>query len=268
MAEQELTGTGELARRRPGRPSLSNEQLLDKALDLFLEKGFAGTSIDAITAAAGMAKRTVYARYGDKEALFKAALTRAIDEWLVPIERLRAEEGDDFEASLTRIGTILVANVLSPAGLRLLRLTNSESVSMPEVALDNVRRGTEPTLAYLADLFRRRLGGPDGSFPEADDAAQAFLSIVVSGPASNAAWGMRMDPTMVDSHTRYAVRLFLHGVLASTAGAGSEATASPGLALRAGGDDAESLRRMLREVEQALDEARSRIAQAGRLVGE
>src|SRR3546814_9887786 len=80
------------ARRRPGRPSLSNEELLDKALDLFLEKGFSGTSIDAICASAGMAKRTVYARYGDKESLFKAALSRAIAEWIVPIDRLRAQE--------------------------------------------------------------------------------------------------------------------------------------------------------------------------------
>ena len=32
-------------RRGPGRPTLSNEALLDKALDIFLEKGFERTSI-------------------------------------------------------------------------------------------------------------------------------------------------------------------------------------------------------------------------------
>src|SRR5438067_6045932 len=84
--------------RGPGRPTLSNEELLDKALDIFLEKGFERTSIDAITAAAGMAKRTVYLRYGDKTALFKAALERAIDEWIVPIESLQAAESEDLEA--------------------------------------------------------------------------------------------------------------------------------------------------------------------------
>src|SRR5262245_28968785 len=87
-------------RRRPGRPTLSNEQLLDTALDLFLEQGFERTSIDAITSAAGMAKRTVYLRYGDKESLFRAALERAIEDWIVPIERLRAAERDDFEETL------------------------------------------------------------------------------------------------------------------------------------------------------------------------
>lgn len=231
-------------RRRPGRPSLSNEELLDKALDLFLEKGFAGTSIDAICATAGMAKRTVYARYGDKETLFKAALSRAIEDWLVPIDTLRAQESEDFEASLTRIGALLVENVLGAAGLRLLRLTNAESVTMPEIAMENVRLGTEPTLAYLADLFRRHLG-----LEEAQDAAQAFLSLVVGGPASNAAWGMRLDPGSVERHVRYSVRLFLHGVLDRAAQTGQ-------------GD----LRRLLREAEDGLALARQKVEQAGRLV--
>ncbi|KHK92533.1 TetR/AcrR family transcriptional regulator [Novosphingobium malaysiense] len=239
-------------KRRPGRPSLSNEELLDKALDLFLEKGFAGTSIDAICTAAGMAKRTVYSRYGDKETLFKAALSRAIDEWIVPIDRLREQESEDFEASLIRIGEILVTNVLGPAGLRLLRLTNSESVTMPEISLENVRRGTEPTLQYLADLFRRRLGDENGNFPDAEEAAQAFLSIVVGGPASNAAWGMNIDMASVERHTRYCVRLFLHGLL--------EESASPPE------NEAGQLRRLLRDAEDRLGEARGRIEEATRLV--
>jgi AcrR family transcriptional regulator len=245
------------ARRRPGRPSLSNEELLDKALDLFLEKGFAGTSIDAICAAAGMAKRTVYARYGDKEALFKAALGRAIDDWLVPIERLRAQESDDLEVTLQRIGAILVENVLGPAGLRLLRLTNAESVTMPEIAAENVRRGTDPTLRYLADLFRRRMGGPNAHFPEAEDAAQAFLSIVVGGPASNAAWGLRMEPASVEKHTYYCVHLFLRGLLN---GQGAPEAKVAG--------DAAPARRALREAQDALAEVSRRVEEAGRLMGE
>jgi AcrR family transcriptional regulator len=208
---EDRTGRGEA--RRPGRPTLSDAQLLDIALDLFLENGFERTSIDAITAAAGMAKRTVYARYGDKETLFKAALNRAIEDWLVPVERLRAAEQDDLEKTLLAIARMLLANILSPAGMRLLRLSNAVSVSMPEIAANNTRMGTEPTLAYLADLFRRRLLPPDAPAPEADEAALAFLHLVVGGPASTAAWGVVLDEAAVERHTRYCVRLFLHGAL-------------------------------------------------------
>jgi TetR/AcrR family transcriptional repressor of mexJK operon len=213
VAQKARTSAGAPNGRRPGRPTLSDEQLLDIALDLFLENGFDRTSIDAITAAAGMAKRTVYARYGDKETLFKAALTRAIDDWLVPVERLRAAECEGLEATLLKIARILLTNILSPAGMRLLRLSNAVSVNMPEIAASNTQMGTEPTLAYLADLFRRHLLPPDAPEPEADEAALAFLHLVVGGPASTAAWGVVMDDAAIDRHTRYCVRLFLHGAL-------------------------------------------------------
>ncbi|TAL02040.1 MAG: TetR/AcrR family transcriptional regulator [Rhodospirillaceae bacterium] len=200
------------AKRRPRRPSLSNEAFLARALDLFLEQGFERASIEAITAAAGIAKRTVYLRYGDKKSLFKAALQRAIEEWIVPVERLREVENGDLEASLLAIGQILVDNILSPAGLRLLRLTNAESGRMPEIGAYNVHQGTDPTIAYLADLLRRHIGQGGTGFPEAEDAAETFLHLVVGGPANAAAWGVVRDKAAIDRRIRYSVRIFLHGL--------------------------------------------------------
>jgi len=229
--------------RRPRRPSLSNEAFLDKALDLFLEQGFERTSIEAITASAGMAKRTVYLRYGDKTSLFKAALQRAIEDWIVPVERLRAAERGDLETSLLAIGQILVDNILSPAGLRLLRLTNAESGRMPEIGDYTVHQGTDQTIAYLADLFRRHLG----DFAEAEDAAEAFLNLVVGGPANAAAWGVAQDPATISRRTRYSVRLFLHG-LAPT---------------KAPVDEVAQLRRLLAETMAQLDRAMAALERGG-----
>lgn len=199
-------------RRRPGRPTLSNEALLDTALDLFLDNGFERTSIDGIAAAAGMAKRTIYARYGDKTSLFKAALQRAIEEWIVPTNRLAAADAGDLEDALLAVGRILVANLMSPAGLRLIRLTNAESGRMPEIGVYNVELGTQPTIDWLSALFRRRLGDRIDA-ADAVSAAEAFLHLVVGGPAIDAAWGLARDEAAVDRHTRFAVRLFLRGLL-------------------------------------------------------
>lgn len=212
-------------RQGPGRPTLSNEELLDKAIDLFLEKGFERTTIDAITASAGMAKRTVYLRYGDKTALFKAALQRAIQDWIVPVERLRAAESDDVEETLLRVGQILVENLLTPAGLRLLRITNAESVRMPEIGAYTTQRGTEPTIAYLADLIQRRIPyRSDIANPQ--EAAFAFLYLVACGPATMAAWGLVLDKDALDRHTQYCVRLFLYGLLPREASAANGAVRS------------------------------------------
>lgn len=202
--------------RRPGRPTLSNEELLDKALDLFLEQGFERTSIDAIAAAAAMAKRTIYLRYGDKESLFRAALERAIEEWIVPIEQLRAAESDDLEATLLEVGRILVTNIMTPEGLRLLRITNAESARMPEIGTYTYQHGTGRTITYLADLFQRRIGPDTVDTGQWNEAAIAFLYLVVCGPPTMTVWGMTLDDDTIDSHTSYCVRLFLYGLLPRT----------------------------------------------------
>lgn len=204
--------------RSPGRPTRKqtearNDQLLETSLDLFLQQGFERTTIEAITAAVGMAKRTVYARYGDKETLFRTALQRAIDEWIVPIDRLREAESDDFEETLLAIGRILVANILSREGMRLMRITNAESIRMPEIGEHALRQGTGPTVAYLADLLQRRLPERFGDEVEAKDVAYSFLQLVAGGPANIIAWGVTLTEEQIDRQTRTNVRLFLHGVL-------------------------------------------------------
>lgn len=239
---------GETVRRRPGRPSLSNEELLDKALDLFLEKGFAGTSIEAICAAASMAKRTVYARYGDKETLFKAALVRAIEEWIVPTEALRAQEVPDLEETLRRIGTLLVENALSPAGYRLLRLTNAEAMTLPHITTENVRLSTGPTREYLTDLFRRRSGGPEGTFGDPINAADAFFNLIVIGPVSIAGWGVKFDTEAIERHVAYSTHLFLRGAFD-----------------RKDANGAEQVRHLLQQAGEGLEQARLNMEQAARL---
>ncbi|MDE8650884.1 TetR/AcrR family transcriptional regulator [Novosphingobium album (ex Liu et al. 2023)] len=237
IREAESEGRPVAAARRPGRPSLSNVDLLDKAFELFQQHGFEGTSIDAITAATGMAKRTIYARYGDKDSLFKAALQRAIEEWLVPVERLRAAETDDLEETLLRIGRMLVANIMNPAGLRLLRITNAESSRRPEIGVFTYNQGTKQTIAYLADLFRRRIGPATVPIDEWKEAAIAFLNSVVSGPSTKTAWGLTFDQATIDKLIVSYVRLFMYGLVPRQ---GEPAHDPPAPPPPAGPDDPES----------------------------
>lgn len=193
---------------------MRNLELLDHALDLFSENGYERTTVDDIAASLGMAKRTIYNQYGDKKSLFIAALQRAIDDWIIPVEVLYAAETDDLEETLVRIGQILIENVLSDAGLRLLRITNAEAYRMPEIGAFTNEQGTRRTLEYLADLFRRRVKRERGNKIDADRAALAFLNLVVGAPANFTVWGVDFDRKSIAQHTRYCVQLFLHGLLA------------------------------------------------------
>lgn len=203
-------------RRSPGRPKRSeveqrNRDLLERALEHFLERGFEGTTIRGIAASLGMAKRTIYVQYGDKLTLFKAALRRAIEDWIVPVSELEAAEDEDVEASLRRIALILVDNILSPAGMRLIQITNTESYRMPEIGVYTFSEGTRPTIHYLADMFGRRLR-PGADRDELEELAVAFLNLVI-GPARMAAWGFVPDRAEIERLTGQRVALFLHGSL-------------------------------------------------------
>lgn len=199
----------------PGRPTreqaqMRNLELLERALVLFAKKGFERTTMEGIAESVGMAKRTVYGLYGDKKSLFKASLQLAIDNWILPVEELQQAESADLEQTLQDIGQRLVDNIMTPEGLRLLRITNSESNAMPEISAYTYEQGTKQTLEYLSDLFRRRI---DADMPNADDAALAFLSLVVGGVANMSAWGVSIEPSQITRHTEYCIRMFLHGLL-------------------------------------------------------
>lgn len=201
--------------RSPGRPTaeiiaLRNEELLDKSLDMFLEKGFEATTIDALCSAVGMSRKTIYSRYGDKDTLFKAALQRAIDQWIVPVEELRAEESDDLEATLVAIARRWVANIKKPSGMRLVRIANTEVFRDPEVARYLWERTAQPTIGFLTELLLRRLNVAAPEQRNAEDAAAAFLILVVEGSIQHAVWG-QMPPEDFDRQILFRTRLFLQG---------------------------------------------------------
>ncbi len=67
-------GRGEGAKRR-GRPrAYDPETATLQALEAFWNTGFAATSLDDISAATGMNRPSLYAAFGDKEAIYLAAL--------------------------------------------------------------------------------------------------------------------------------------------------------------------------------------------------
>jgi TetR/AcrR family transcriptional repressor of mexJK operon len=199
--------------RNPSETERRNHELLDRALDIFLEHGFEQTTIEAVAAAVGMAKRTVYLRYGNKLGLFKAAIRRAFDRSLMPISNLQVVARDNLEDNLFRIARILVNNAMSPKAVSLMRVINTESHRVPEIGACLYEQGIKPTTAYLADLFRHRMTPIGKKAIDADDAALAFLQLILGSPARPAAWHTYINDTMIEEHTQYCVKLFLHGLL-------------------------------------------------------
>ena len=65
---------------RLGRPrSFDIDGALDRALQVFWRKGYEGASLSDLTKAVGVNRPSLYAAFGDKEALFRKALDRYLN---------------------------------------------------------------------------------------------------------------------------------------------------------------------------------------------
>jgi AcrR family transcriptional regulator len=71
--------------------SFDPDEALDAARDVFWQKGFQSTSLDDITAATGLAKPSLYAAFGDKNALFLKILDRYHARIVANAERMLNE---------------------------------------------------------------------------------------------------------------------------------------------------------------------------------
>lgn len=69
------------ARRRQPRPATARERIDHAAYELFSRHGIRGTSVDAVSARAGVTKMTVYRYYPSKDHLALAFLRRREDLW-------------------------------------------------------------------------------------------------------------------------------------------------------------------------------------------
>ncbi|HLZ08002.1 MAG TPA: helix-turn-helix domain-containing protein, partial [Chloroflexota bacterium] len=75
--------------RPRGRPrTFDRDAALDAAVRLFWRYGYEGTSIADLTAAMGVAPPTIYANFGAKEDLYRAALARYFERegWQARLE--------------------------------------------------------------------------------------------------------------------------------------------------------------------------------------
>ena len=117
-------------RRKDARP----QELLAAALDLFVERGYAGTRLDDVASLAGVSKGTLYLYFENKEELFKAVVRENIVTALVDAEDLIA----GFEGHSSELLRKLVLNWWNRIGQTKLsgisKLMMAESGNFPDVA--------------------------------------------------------------------------------------------------------------------------------------
>ncbi len=103
-----MSDSGQRKRRGPGTRAVSGsrsparQRLLDAAAECFYAHGVNGTGIDTITAAAGVAKMSLYNNFASKDELVLAYLRARHQEWL-DLYRHRLAEGSDARARIAAV---------------------------------------------------------------------------------------------------------------------------------------------------------------------
>jgi len=175
---------------RLGRPrSFDTGKALDAALQVFWQKGYQGTSLSDLTQAMGINRPSLYAAFGDKQALFRKALNRYVEgpaayarESLkeptarAVVERLLGGAADLDTASRHPKGCLTVQGALACGE-----------------AADSIRQELNSRRASGEAQLRRRLkrAKSEGDLPAESDPADLarYVATVMYGMAVQAAGG-------------------------------------------------------------------------------
>jgi TetR/AcrR family transcriptional regulator len=162
LAERGEDHQAKRERRKEARPG----ELLDAALDLFVEKGFAATRSEEVAARAGVSKGTLFLYFPSKEELFKAVVRENMSgrfaEWQ---EEFAAFEGSTAEMIRyclrvwwERIGATRASGIT--------KLMISEARNFPELATFYQQEVIRPGMDLVRRILQR--GVDRGEFAPMD----------------------------------------------------------------------------------------------------
>lgn len=137
------------------------KSILETAEHEFLEKGYEGTSIDAIVKEVGGSKSTIYAYFRDKSVLFAETLANIQRELDFSLERAARESPATLREALILAGIELLTTLYSERALHLFRTVIAESNRFPEVARQLATEGMDAAIARIGEIIEHHQA--DGS---------------------------------------------------------------------------------------------------------
>jgi AcrR family transcriptional regulator len=144
-----------LAHKRERRKEARPGELLDAALNLFVEKGFAATRMEEVATRAGVSKGTVFLYFPSKEELFKAVVRENIsgrfEEWNAELLRYEGSAGDMLHHCMTswwqRVGSTQASGIT--------KLLISEGGNYPDIVEFYQNEVVQPGHALIRQVLKR-----------------------------------------------------------------------------------------------------------------
>jgi len=173
-----------------GRPrEFDLDEALDRALEVFWRKGYEGASLPDLTKAMKINRPSLYAAFGNKEALFRKAIDRYLEDHACHLrEALEAQSSREVVERLLA-GTIeVIASPRNPRGCFMVQGALACGDEAASVRREMAKRRTALQTA-LRDRFQRAIS--EGDLPRDRDASDLarYLAALTHGMAVQAAGG-------------------------------------------------------------------------------
>lgn len=143
-----------------GRPlAFNQDEVLDKALNVFWSRGYEGASMAELTEALGINKPSIYAAFGNKEALFRKALARYRAGPVAFVgEAMKAPTAQQAVEKLLLQAADLFSDKTTPNGCMIVQgaLTCGESAHTIQQELIAYRGNFEATLTQRFELAKEQ----------------------------------------------------------------------------------------------------------------
>jgi AcrR family transcriptional regulator len=180
---------------------------MEVATDMFVQRGYAATTLLDIAKKAGVATRTLYQHFGDKEAIFREVIfARDVAVVNPPV----LEAGEDLVSALRKAASYSFDVALRTRSIELMRLMIAESARFPELMSKVATTIFGRFTGNLAQLFRELAGAgliPDGDH---DQSAELFADLLLGNRTVMIYFGwLSAPPTEQDIEVK--IDLFIRG---------------------------------------------------------
>ena len=166
------------ARRSPAEMRAA---ILREATALFIERGYAGASMNELNARVGGSKVSLYKHFGSKQKLFAAVLDDVLREHMSQLEALDYDN-PDLHAGLESIAMQTLATVSSPQAVGIWRLLYTEAPRSPYLGRMFISHGPARTFAGVSRFFARHAELGHLKCGDPDAAAEYFVGMLLHGP--------------------------------------------------------------------------------------
>ncbi len=191
-------GDGAAPARRRLTPAERLPQLLDAAMEEFAERGYAGASMAAAAARAGVAKALIYHYFPSKADLFKAVVRSCIQPVFVEAERLVTAHPGPRAELLRHLIEFGYARIEAEHRQRVLfKLLLAEADRFPELAAFYHAEVLSRSLALVTSILRA--GMEAGEFRGDPAKAEGLATVVMAPIAMSSVWRIMLGPEKAPS---------------------------------------------------------------------